>query len=247
MKIKLNNRGFTHLEIFLLVFVFLIIGGVGYKVYSSSNNKAKTPVVVVKKSSTPAKVQDPYSGWKSFCSNLGGLCMKYPVNWTYVKEDSTQDISPSVENNVLKNPADNFEIVYSPSYQIGGTGSDVTIKVLNVVPTQAEGLSVYSIVSEDNDKTYSSGKAFHAYYFINRNNLTASNDAQSVYSKDATIVSSYEPVLHKFNNPQKATQYSNQLMQIDESFSTYQAAAEWFSSANVNNAGLIMKSTRFNQ
>lgn len=247
MKTKLNNRGFTHLEIFLLIFVILIIGGVGYKVYSNNNNKAKTSVAVVKKSATPAKVQDPYSGWKSFCSDLGGLCMKYPSNWTYVKEDSSQDISPSVENNTLKNPADNFKIVYSPSYQIAGTGSDVTIKVLNVVPTKADSLSVYSVVSEDNDKTYSSDKPFHASYFISRNNLNAGNDAQSVYTKGATIVSSYEPVLHRFDNPQKSTQYPSQLMQIDESFSTYQAAAEWLSSSNVKTAGLIMQSTSYKQ
>jgi len=245
---KINNKGFTLVETLLIILIVLITAFGGFFVWQniSKNKKPKddSPKTAVTK--TQPNKKDPYAGWKTACSDLGGLCMKYPSTWTYSQDNSSPETSISIEDNTFKNPADNFIVIYSPQYRIAGDGLEQTIKVVDVVSTKAAGLSVFSIITERNDDFDSTGKKFIAYVFIEVDSLRAMNDAKTQYVKGANFVA-YERNLHRFNNPKKPTQYGNQFMQLQEQFSTYQSAQDWLNSPNVKTAGLIMQSTSYKQ
>jgi prepilin-type N-terminal cleavage/methylation domain-containing protein len=86
---KANQKGFSVVEVVIVLVVVGLIGGVGFMVYKNHNKKAVTNSAATTTSTKPTTTEtkpatkaDPYAGWKSFTSNAGGFSLKYPADWT---------------------------------------------------------------------------------------------------------------------------------------------------------------------
>ena len=85
---KKNEKGFSAVEIILVLVVVGLIGVVGFMVYKNHNKKPATNTVATTTTTKPATTEtkpatDPYAGWKSYCGD-SGACFKYPSDWNPV-------------------------------------------------------------------------------------------------------------------------------------------------------------------
>ncbi len=85
---KINQKGFSAVEILLVVLVVGLISAVGYLVYMNRHPKTATNSVTTastvanttKTSEKPAV--DPYEGWQAYSAR--GFSVKYPPKWTNI-------------------------------------------------------------------------------------------------------------------------------------------------------------------
>lgn len=91
-KIVKNEKGFSAVEIVLVVVIVALIGVVGWLVYknhhktstlnpSTTSSKAATKSTISSTSSTKTTI-NPYAGWKTFSLSSLGLSFQYPSTWT---------------------------------------------------------------------------------------------------------------------------------------------------------------------
>ena len=100
-----SNPGFSIVEGLLILVVVGILGFTGWYVYhvkqmSDKNYSANNSTVpsYKKRTSTSATSVNPYAGWQQYCSDYGGICFKYPQNWT---STSTQTSDQNVKGLTL--------------------------------------------------------------------------------------------------------------------------------------------------
>jgi Tfp pilus assembly major pilin PilA len=78
-----HQSGFTVVEFLIIIVVLAVIGGVGYLVYKKHHKTDKTTTASAKQTAPQPAKSDPYAGWKSYTSDLGGFSVKYPASgWT---------------------------------------------------------------------------------------------------------------------------------------------------------------------
>lgn len=106
---KANQKGFSVVEILIVVVIVGLLGAVGWLVYDrqkSQTGTKDTTAQTTTKSEAPKKetatVKDPYEGWKTYKSVLNSnLSFKYPADWEF--EPATTAPTPNdlggVENN----------------------------------------------------------------------------------------------------------------------------------------------------
>ncbi len=263
-KLKNNNQGFSAVESVLVLAVVVLIGVVGFMVY---NNHKKTGTVLstatkqaAKKSPIASKPVDPYAGWQSFCSDVGGLCVKYPSTWV-LKQDAHGNATGDSELNTITNPNSKIAVSYTPKYGIGGVPVSQTITVNDVLPTVASDFNVVELLVKQ-----SSGYAVEA--FVTTKTQAHENIAKATansgyadggtvnFTKGATIQNDGgSNTGHGFNNPKKPNTTGAQKVRITNasnpldlpSFTTSDAAQAWLNSAEVKTAVQILTSLNYKQ
>lgn len=79
---KLNNHGFTAFEGILIVIIIALIGGVGFYVYKSNQDKkSDNPTSSSQKSTQTSATKDSYKDWKTYTSSTEKMSFKYPSSW----------------------------------------------------------------------------------------------------------------------------------------------------------------------
>jgi len=84
-----NNKGFTLVEVLLLIVVLILVGGLGYLGYKQVNKKSTTSTSSTTASTTKTTAVDPYAGWKTGTLKYEKLSFKYPSNWNLVDNSVT--------------------------------------------------------------------------------------------------------------------------------------------------------------
>lgn len=82
---KTDQKGFTAIEAILIVFILVILGGIGWWVYHKNhkNTVASTASHTTATTSSSASTQaDLYAGWKTCDDGADGVSFKYPSTWT---------------------------------------------------------------------------------------------------------------------------------------------------------------------
>lgn len=85
-----NQKGFSVVEVIIVLVVVGLIGGAGFVAYKNHNKKPTANPVATTTTTKPdpaetqliTQATDPYAGWKSFTSDAGGFSLKYPADWT---------------------------------------------------------------------------------------------------------------------------------------------------------------------
>jgi hypothetical protein len=83
-----KNKGFTLVEVLLLIVVLILVGGLGYLGYKQVNKKSKTSTATTAKTAAV----DPYAGWKTGTLKYEKITFKYPADWTL--DDYSMPYSP---------------------------------------------------------------------------------------------------------------------------------------------------------
>lgn len=82
---KLNTKGFSAVEVLLVILIVAVLGGIGYMVYNNRNKAATKTETTTQKSTTKvaetAKPVDPTASWKTADSLGGAFSMKVPDGW----------------------------------------------------------------------------------------------------------------------------------------------------------------------
>ena len=117
---KNNQKGFSVVEILIVIVVVGLLGAVGWLVYD--RQKSKTPDTSNTQTSTPqkeetpkqeAKAADPYEGWKSGTFKYTKLSYKLPSKWQDISDNTKfQDHGYKYEEVKLK-AADGFTLIMS--------------------------------------------------------------------------------------------------------------------------------------
>jgi hypothetical protein len=82
-----NNKGFTLVEVLLLIVVLILVGGLGYLGYKQVNKNSTTSTSSTTASTTKTTAVDPYAGWKTGTLKYEKISFKYPSNYT-IKDES---------------------------------------------------------------------------------------------------------------------------------------------------------------
>jgi len=88
-----NNKGFTLVEVLLLIVVLILVGGLGYLGYKQVNKKSATSTSSTA-TTTKTTAVDPYAGWKTGTLKYEKLSFKYPSNWTLTDDSKPYSSSP---------------------------------------------------------------------------------------------------------------------------------------------------------
>ena len=122
-----KNKGFTLVEVLLLIVVLILVGGLGYLGYKQVNKKSKTSTASATATTAKTAAVDPYAGWKTYTSPLkSGLSFKYPADW---------DFTPNTEV-----PAPN---------NLGGVENDSVLRSAKIQGTYGTVTNQYMCVSID--------------------------------------------------------------------------------------------------
>ena len=84
MKRKLNQLGYSAVEVILIVIALGIVGGTGFYVYKANKEDVKITDSSIQKeggSAKKAEEADPTKDWKSYSSKPGKYSLKYPPTW----------------------------------------------------------------------------------------------------------------------------------------------------------------------
>lgn len=91
---KVNQKGFSVVEGLLVIIALTLVGGIGYYVYQSNQDK-KTDNSVTSQTNEQSSKQEEKStdkgpvhvGWKTYTSSAQKVSFEYPEGW-FVREDS---------------------------------------------------------------------------------------------------------------------------------------------------------------
>ncbi len=147
-----NEKGFSVIEILIVIIVIGLLGAVGWLVYDRQKTKTDTAQTAqqntMSNESEPKKETDPYANWKSQCDDKAGLCFKYPSDWK-VEEASDTYIS-------VVSPSITARVAYQSNYvRDGGIREVAPVKLVN--STYFKGYSVagtYSVYLDKPDVVY---------------------------------------------------------------------------------------------
>lgn len=127
MKRQLGQQGFGLIGIAIMAVLLLAGGAVAWRVYASRNhrgdaqqsqtatNNASSATTATK---TTTATKDPYVGWQSYCSDVGGICFKYPSDWKLNPADSVAGPSTAA---TITSPSGKVGINFVPNVDgLGG-------------------------------------------------------------------------------------------------------------------------------
>ena len=78
---KLNIKGFTHLEVLLVIVVIALIGGAAFYVWKENDKKKDTPTSQATKDSSAKTSQTTEQGLKEYKNTEHGFSFQYPQDW----------------------------------------------------------------------------------------------------------------------------------------------------------------------
>ena len=130
-KISKNKQGFALFELLLIVLILSVISFGGYYVYNTNhkNGAVTTSVTAVKTSTASSNLaNDPYSGWSTYESKLGGFTFKYPAGWFITGFHGETSFS---QNQFNGNETELFVAEYDETTRVNNLGITVTISSSN--------------------------------------------------------------------------------------------------------------------
>lgn len=82
-KLRNNQKGFSAVEVVLVLVIVALMGAVGFLVYKNHNKTttASGATSTTKPAATTPAPTDPTSGWKSYANTYGHFTIKYPSTW----------------------------------------------------------------------------------------------------------------------------------------------------------------------
>jgi prepilin-type N-terminal cleavage/methylation domain-containing protein len=139
-KLQNDQKGFSAVEVILVLVIVALIGAVGFMVYKNQKTKT-TPVAstTTKTATTQAKkttAPDPYAGWQSYTLKYEKLAFKYPASWTIQDNSASQGLTPNADSVTLTS-SDGFNVSIDDGWDGGGdslrlaTDSPVSVTFLN--------------------------------------------------------------------------------------------------------------------
>jgi len=243
-----NQKGFTAVEGLLIILILAVVGFGGYYVYHTNHKtKAAVSTTAAKEStassnkSTVAKTTNPYAGWKTFCSTMGGLCLKYPTNWTFKQTLLSQSISP--ERDVFTSPSGSVVVDYLPRNGEGPTGNNSTVNIVSVNNTQESDMDVVGAIIKNLDGT---SPGYVAQLFVTGN--------PNGYTTGQTLNNIYWPAIPEFSNAKLLGGKKVSRLDVEQANSTNQmngfptqaSAQAWLDSSEVKTGQLILESAAYN-
>jgi len=105
-KYKNNQKGFSAVEVILVLIIVALIGVVGWLVHKNNNTSATTKARPnVSTPTNTAPVSDTYSGRKQYCSAHEKSCFKYPSSWSLTDNCSGgSDVCSDMDNVTVTSP-----------------------------------------------------------------------------------------------------------------------------------------------
>jgi len=240
-----NNKGFALVELLILVVVLLAVGAVGVYAYSHSRhaknavNSSNTSHNGSTQTSQNNGTADPYKDWKSYCSSYGGVCFKYPADWTTSEGETSL---PDQKSLTLTSPSGKVAVSYSPADQgVGGSCNPTvcsfdTVSLAKLSASNASDLEVVQGVWSN-----TSSSAIVPYYYVTSSAQVASQGLVSGQNVGTGFL------VTEFPNP-KVTSGLEHLAVRDPSQTSYSspnAAKSWLSGSEVVTAGKILGSLEY--
>jgi prepilin-type N-terminal cleavage/methylation domain-containing protein len=252
-----KQKGFSAVEVILVLVIVALIGVVGYMAYKSHHKAATTTsakaAAPTKKAATTA---DPYAGWQSFCSDLGGLCLKYPSTWKFNRITYAQGESATgTEVDTITSASGKVIVGYLPADEgPGGTGSDETINVVSVTPAVSNDFEAISLINIQRGTYYIP----ESYVNTKSKAYIDQDSGKTPMIPGASVHLTYGPLftLGGFSNPKKPNDIpKKQILAIIHSahdieppqFSSNADAQAWLSTADVKTAQQILSSVSYKQ
>lgn len=138
-KLSNNEVGFGAIEVVLTIVVIFVAGISVWLVYKNHHEKI-VPTAVAETTKKTTEAPNQYAGWRTFCSSVGGLCLKYPATWKFSQKTQYYEID------TMTSPTGKVMVDYSPTDAPGGcTGSNATIHVANVLFTEAKKFDIINL------------------------------------------------------------------------------------------------------
>lgn len=246
---KQNQRGFTAVEALIIIVVLAAIGVAGYFVAKHADTK-NTPTAITQSTQTASTTANPYAGWKSYCSSVEGVCLKFPTNWTLT-------VGSSANPNLLSNQAE----ITSPSglvavqsyWNAGGGAGDEPVAfanhIISITPTKATGISAVEAettetvnASNDPNWDYSTRPVGSAEYLADY--LLESNQEIQAAGVTAGSTTTGVGVIgdDDFSSSNGGEALTITPSNTKNSFSSLVAVQAWLSEPEVKTAGQIMSS-----
>jgi prepilin-type N-terminal cleavage/methylation domain-containing protein len=101
---KANQKGFSVVEVLIVIVVVGLLGAVGWFIYDRQKDKTSDSTATTsttKTSTTPQtnETVDPYKDWQLYCDTRAKSCLKYPQGWNleYGASINTQLTSPDAK------------------------------------------------------------------------------------------------------------------------------------------------------
>lgn len=206
-KLRNNQKGFTAVEVLLVILILVVVGAVGYMVYhndhktktvSTTNTSSNKPTTSTKSStSTTTATTDPTANWTPYTNSSGGYSLKYPTTWSTAANASSCSSSllllganSSSVGSCNTNNFGQITVTWQPvKAPCGLDSSDWTVNstqsvtVSGVSGTETTGTSKVAT-------TVPAGTSTVQYCFITKGNM---------YVADYSELSSYPNVLSDFN------------------------------------------------
>lgn len=195
-KIKMDEAGFSPIEIVMVLIIAVLIGTVGYMVYKN-HGKTTTPAMNTTSTKPTSMLQDstitsgPESGWKTYTNNKIGFSIAYPDNVESNNGCSTASTlsSGSVLTTLIQDGS-NFYIAAKDTYRFTltwGANQTYDMSGCTQVPTDAN-----SVRSYNNQVTTGAQYIYFVYnlpFLVKKvsNESSVQTELQS-YWNDSTIV-----------------------------------------------------------
>jgi hypothetical protein len=242
---SLNNKGFAPLLLLVAVVAVLVVGG-GVYVYRQ-NHKAKASVSTtgtVSKTAPRAGTKstatsDPYAGWKQYCSTYGGVCFKYPADWTTSEgQTSIADVSSLT----VTSPTGKVKVEYSPADQGIGGACDPTECFFNTLSldkplaSNASNLEIVRGMSSD-----TSTNTIVPFYYVTSSSQVTTQGLIVGKNVGTGLLGT------EFPNP-KVESGIEHIQVWDTANTSYTSASDaqsWFSNAEVVTAGKILSTVTY--
>ena len=263
-RLKNNQQGFSAVEVVLVVIIIALIGTVGWLVYknhhksttASTASTTTVPTTSTKSTTTTTQPVNPYAGWQSFCSSYGGLCLKYPSNWTLKTTSEAASTTINTQEADITSPSGNVTVEYQPyctqlSAPPAGTWTDNVLSVTS--PTSTSDFKVVKAVSSYQGS--SSSNISESLYLTS--NSVIQQYGITVGSHTNTTGDTDEAAAGFFANSKSSDPSNLQCMNVGSlknstggnylNFSSTSAAQAWFSNSEAVTANQILSSVSYNQ
>jgi prepilin-type N-terminal cleavage/methylation domain-containing protein len=138
---KANQKGFSVVEILIVIVVVGLLGTVGWLVYDRQKNKTDSSTnqttqqnSVAKEPETQKEV-DPYEGWETYKSTSEGFTIKYPKDWKLTPVNISGSSSYISEQIVLNSTNDfhfDLDVIKLTSSGSGATSCSAASSIATV-------------------------------------------------------------------------------------------------------------------
>ena len=235
------------LEVLAVVVIIGILGLVGWRLYHLHNTKpanshtsSSIDTSVKPHSTTIASGANPYAGWESYCSTIGGICLKYPSTWVKAAQSGLVTFT---------SPSKTVAVQYNPSLVGVGGYCPLTACTFDeeaVTPTSTAnsvGLEVIKGVyanSASNPSSSSSPTVYVPMYFVTSQRLMAPFNLKIGQYVDVGYFGNF------LTSPADSSSIEQlQVVQVPNSgsgFGTASNANTWLAQSDVTTAGQILSS-----